>query len=226
MSLENLARGVKNNLLPLATNIKESEALDRIIIAMGVIDRIFFVKNKNNAYLDIALPIGHNQTISQPSTVARMLMLANLEPGHDLLELGSGSGWNASLAAYIVYPGKVTSLDIVPQLVDRARSNLAALKVHLNQEDRERLNDIEFKEYNILKNLSNWQEKYNRIIVTAGINPEQESIIFQLANNLLTENGILVCPHIHGPLIILKKENSKITKNTTSELYVFVPLIE
>jgi len=41
MSLENLARGVKNNLLPLATNIKESEALDRIIIAMGVIDRIF-----------------------------------------------------------------------------------------------------------------------------------------------------------------------------------------
>ena len=226
MNLEKLVKGVKNNLLPLATNKKNNEALERIVIAMSVIDRKFFVKNKNDAYLDTALPIGYSQTISQPSTVARMLMLANPQPGNNLLEVGSGSGWNASLAGYIVYPGKVTSMDIVPGLVENARKNLSELKANLNYEDLKRLDNIKFKERNILKELAIWQEKYNRVIITAGITREQEDLIHQLANKVLTEEGILVCPHIHGPLITLKKENEKITKETTLEQYVFVPLLE
>lgn len=226
MNSEILSKNVKNNILYLAASEKEKKLLDRIGNAIKIIDRQFFVKNKNNAYLDTALPIGYNQTISQPSTVARMLMLATPEPGNNLLELGSGSGWNASLAGYIVYPGKVTSMDIIPELVRDARKNLDELKAHLNIKDRKRLTYIQFKNYNILKGLDKWQERYNRIIITAGITREQENIIYQLADKALTEKGILVCPHIQGPLIILKRENGKITKNTTLENYVFVPLIE
>ncbi len=226
MNLERLAKEVKNNLSRLASNEKERENLDRIIAAIRVIDRIFFVKHKSDAYIDTALPIGYDQTISQPSTVARMLMLANPEPGNNLLELGAGSGWNASLAGYIVYPGKVISMDIVPQLLEEAYKNLNELKIHLNSEDRDRLTNIEFRNFNILKELGNWQEKYDKIIITAGINREQENLIHQLADKALNEKGILVCPHIHGPLIILKKENGKISKDTTMEQYVFVPLLE
>jgi|LDZT01.1.fsa_nt_gi protein-L-isoaspartate(D-aspartate) O-methyltransferase len=226
MNSEILSKNVKNNILYLAASEKEKKLLDRIGNAIKIIDRQFFVKNKNNAYLDTALPIGYNQTISQPSTVARMLMLATPEPGNNLLELGSGSGWNASLAGYIVYPGQVTSMDIIPELIREARKNLDELKAHLNFEDRKRLTYIQFKNYNILKGLDKWQERYNRIIITAGITREQENIIYQLADKALTEKGILVCPHIQGPLIILKRENGKITKNTTLENYVFVPLIE
>jgi protein-L-isoaspartate(D-aspartate) O-methyltransferase len=224
MNSEILSKNVRNNILCLAASEKES--LDRISNAIKIIDRQFFVKNKNDAYIDTALPIGYSQTISQPSTVARMLMLANPETGNNLLELGSGSGWNASLAGYIVYPGKVTSMDIIPELIREARKNLDELKVHLNFEDRKRLNYIQFKNYNILKKLDKLQERYNRIIITAGITREQENIIYQLADKALAEKGILVCPHIQGPLIVLKRENGKITKNTTLENYVFVPLIE
>jgi protein-L-isoaspartate(D-aspartate) O-methyltransferase len=225
MNSEILSKNVKNNILYLAASEEEKELLDRIINAIEIIDRQFFVKNKNDAYIDTALPIGYNQTISQPSTVARMLMLANPESGNNLLELGSGSGWNASLAGYIVYPGKVTSMDIIPELISDARKNLDELKSHLNFKDRKKLTCIQFKNYNILKNLSHWQDKYNRVIITAGITQQQESLIYQLADKTLTENGILVCPHSQGPLIILKRKNGKITKNTTMENYVFVPLI-
>ncbi len=209
MNSEILSKNVKNNILYLAASEKEKKLLDRIGNAIKIIDRQFFVKNKNNAYLDTALPIGYNQTISQPSTVARMLMLATPEPGNNLLELGSGSGWNASLAGYIVYPGQVTSMDIIPELIREARKNLDELKAHLNFEDRKRLTYIQFKNYNILKGLDKWQERYNRIIITAGITREQENIIYQLADKALTEKGILVCPHIQGPLIILKNCQAK-----------------
>ncbi len=227
MDKERLLKNVKHNLLYLATNNKEKENLGNIIEAIKIVDRIFFVRDKEDAYFDTALSIGHNQTISQPSTVARMLMLARLENGKKLLELGAGSGWNASLAGFLIYPGKVLSLDIVPQLIERAGENLNSLKNSItNYEERKKLNNIEFRVHNIFKELDTWQERYDRIIITAGINQTQENLILQLAEKLLLEEGILVCPYTYGPLIILKKENNRITKNTTVEQYVFVPLLD
>ncbi|MDD3655992.1 MAG: methyltransferase domain-containing protein [Atribacterota bacterium] len=226
MNREHLVRSVKNNLSYLAASSKEKDNLNRIISAIQVVDRVFFVRDKEDAYFDTALPIGYNQTISQPSTVARMLMIAELESGKNLLELGAGSGWNASLAGFLIHPGKVLSLDIVPQLIEKAQGNLNNLKRNLNYEDRGKLSNIEFKLLNILKQLNTWQEQYDRIIITAGINKTQENLIFQLAKKVLKEKGILVCPYTHGPLIILKKENSKVIKDTTMEQYVFVPLLD
>ena len=81
MNREHLVRSVKNNLSYLAASSKEKDNLNRIISAIQVVDRVFFVRDKEDAYFDTALPIGYNQTISQPSTVARMLMIAELESG-------------------------------------------------------------------------------------------------------------------------------------------------
>ena len=226
MNKERLLKSVRNNLLFLAAGKKEKENLNLIIEAMQVIDRTFFVENIEDAYYDTALSIGYYQTISQPSTVARMLMLSELKAGQDLIELGAGSGWNASLMGFMVYPGKVLSLDIVPQLIEKAQSNLNSLKKSLTLKNKKRLCKIEFMVFNILKELDTWQEQHDRIIITAGINQTQEDLIYQLAERVLKEQGILVCPYAHGPLIILKKENGKLTKNTTSEFYAFVPLLD
>ncbi len=226
MNKERLLKSVRGNLLYLATGKIEKKYLERIIEAIEVVDRIFFVRDKEEAYFDTALSIGFNQTISQPSTVARMLMLAKLESGKNLLELGAGSGWNASLAGYLIYPGKVLSLDIVPQLIDKAVENLNSLRDYLNYEERKKLSNIEFRVLNIFKELDTWQERYDRIIITAGINLSQEYLIAQLAEKMLLEKGILVCPYTYGPLIILKKEEGRIIRDTTMEQYVFVPLLD
>lgn len=227
MNSEILSKKVKNNLLHLASSKDEKKLLDRIADAIKVIDRQFFVKNKNNAYIDTALPIGYNQTISQPSTVARMLMLADLNEKDDVLELGTGSGWNSCLIAFLVYPGSVLSLDIVPQLVEQAYQNLNSLKINLGYKHSIRLEHLKFNSDNILKKINSWQKAYNKIIITAGITKSQETIIKELANKMLKKQGILVCPYIHGPLIVLKKEeNDNIKKETTMEQYVFVPLLE
>lgn len=225
MNIEELIKKINYNLLPLAITKKDRENLNTIINAIKIVDRIFFVKDKDDAYLDSALPIGYNQTISQPSTVARMLMLAELEPGQNLLELGSGSGWNAVLAGFILYPGKVLSLDIVSQLVEQAHKNLGELIKNLGASQQEKLSHIEFRNQNIFKNLNSWEERYDRIIITAGIRLSQEEIINELAQKTLKNEGILVCPHTHGPLIILRKKDGEITKETTFEQYVFVPLL-
>lgn len=226
MDKEGLLRSVRRNLGYLAHSYREKESLNNIIDAIKVIDRRFFVSNEEDAYFDTALSIGYNQTISQPSTVARMLLLAELKSDKDVLELGAGSGWNASLAGFLVYPGRVLSLDIVPQLIEKAENNLKKLKTELDLLDRKRLNQVEFRLLNIFKELDIWPEEYDRLIITAGINPTQEILIFQLAKKLLREDGILVCPYTSGPLIILKKERGEISMDTTREHYAFVPLLD
>ncbi len=226
MDMEHLVKSVKHNLSYLAVKDIEKEYLNHITEAMQVIDRVYFVRNREDAYLDTALSIGFNQTISQPSTVARMLMLAELGSGNNLLELGAGSGWNASLAGFLIYPGKTLSLDIVPQLIERAQENLNILKENLGYQNKKKLKNIEFRTLNIFEQLDSWHEQYDRIIITAGIRQTQEDLIFRLAEKTLKERGILVCPHTYGPLIILKKEEGKIIKHTTVEQYVFVPLLD
>ncbi len=77
------------------------------------------------AELNEALPIGHNQTISQPLTVAFMLELLKPEPGDKILDIGSGSGWTTALLAEIIGPkGKVTGIEIIPELAEFGRKNV------------------------------------------------------------------------------------------------------
>jgi protein-L-isoaspartate(D-aspartate) O-methyltransferase len=79
---------------------------------------------KGLADLDRALPIGFGQTISQPLVVAFMLEQLDPQPGHKILDIGSGSGWTSALLAEIVgSKGKVIAIEIVPELKEFGEKN-------------------------------------------------------------------------------------------------------
>jgi len=98
----------------------------RIIEAFLEINREDFIlsENDSDAYEDFPLPIGHQQSISQPKTTAFMLELLEPKPGEKILEIGSGSGWQATLLGFIVgETGEVHSLEIIPGLSKFATNN-------------------------------------------------------------------------------------------------------
>lgn len=78
------------------------------------------------ATVDAPLPIGGGQTVSQPTTVATMLELVQPRPGDRVLDIGTGSGWQAALLAHCVGPrGRVMSVERIPELAEHAREALA-----------------------------------------------------------------------------------------------------
>jgi protein-L-isoaspartate(D-aspartate) O-methyltransferase len=77
------------------------------------------------AYRNVALPIGHEQTISQPYIVALMTHLLNVEPGHRVLEVGTGSGYQAALLSRLA--GEVRTIEIVEPLATEAAERLQRL---------------------------------------------------------------------------------------------------
>ena len=99
----------------------------RVLDAMGTVPRDRFVpaEARPRAYADEALPIDQGQTISQPWIVARMSELLAPQPGDRVLELGTGSGYQAAILATL--GAHVTSLERHPELAEAARERLAAL---------------------------------------------------------------------------------------------------
>lgn len=98
--------------------------------AMLAVPRELFVPEDQRpyAYEDRPLPVGFGQTISAPSVVARMTELLEVMPGHKVLEVGTGSGYQASILAWLVGDGgHVWTIERVPQLADRARSVIESL---------------------------------------------------------------------------------------------------
>ena len=204
---ERMMKSVKTNLQTV------SVADQRILDAMEAVDRKDFVPEylQESAYVDTALPIEKGQTISQPSTVARMLDLLQLKKGEAVLEIGTGSGWNAALLAYLVNPGLVTTLEIHPELAQTAQNRFTRLG----------MKNI-FVDTTDFRNLS---ASFDKIIFTAGISSAQEPLIEDFALHHLHEGGILICPFQSGPLMVLKKVHGKIEKKYTAEEYRFVPLL-
>ena len=97
-----------------------------VLEAMRRVPRHAFVpaRLRKYAYADSPLPIGHGQTISQPYIVAWMSELLELEPGHRVLEIGSGSGYQAAVLAHLT--PHVFTVEIVEPLARRARQVLGA----------------------------------------------------------------------------------------------------
>jgi protein-L-isoaspartate(D-aspartate) O-methyltransferase len=229
---EKMLKSVKEYIFYFIQNKAEEKRMKKILTAMEVVDRSFFVVNKSEAYRDSALYLESGQTISQPSTVARTLLLAQLEAGMDVLELGAGSGWNACLIAFLVYPGKIVSYEVIKSLRDRAENNWQALKKHLRsvQPDKaKKLEKVEFKLGNIFDLIKEGKNfgSYDRIIITAGLRRGREEKIKELARRGLHPGGILVCPYQSGPFMVLVKSNDGEDLNIsyTDEHYIFVPLI-
>jgi protein-L-isoaspartate(D-aspartate) O-methyltransferase len=102
---------------------------ERVLEAMATTPREAFVPNvpTSLAYDDRALPIDAGQTISQPYMVARMTELLRVEPGDRVLEIGTGSGYQAAVLARL--GARVTSIERLPDLADTARERLRALGI-------------------------------------------------------------------------------------------------
>jgi protein-L-isoaspartate(D-aspartate) O-methyltransferase len=99
----------------------------RVLEALRTVERHRFVPEDlwSSAYDDGPLPIGHGQTISQPYIVAVMTELLAPEPGDVVLDVGTGSGYQAAVLSRLVK--QVYSIEIVPALAEQARARLAAL---------------------------------------------------------------------------------------------------
>ncbi len=150
-----------------------------VLRAMRTVPRHKFVPDDyvNIAYADHPLPIGYGQTISQPFIVAWMTELLDLQPGERVLEIGTGSGYQAAVLAELGYVD-VYSIEIVPQLAESATARLKTLgydRVLVKQGD----------------GYYGWEEyaPFDAIIVTAAPDHLPAPLAAQLA-----ESGRLVIP--------------------------------
>ncbi len=100
---------------------------DRVLQAMRGVPRHAFVRPQDQllAYADAPLPIGHRQTISQPYIVALMTQLLELQPADNVLEVGTGSGYQAAVLGRLAR--QVYTLERIPELAERAQRVLEAL---------------------------------------------------------------------------------------------------
>jgi protein-L-isoaspartate(D-aspartate) O-methyltransferase len=106
-----LARGIRN---------------ERVLKAMGRVPRELFVpqESRERAYEDAALPIGSGQTISQPAMVALICELLDLQGDERVLDVGTGSGYQAAVLAELA--AEVHTIERRADLAEQARENLAA----------------------------------------------------------------------------------------------------
>jgi len=143
---------------------------DATLAAMRTVPRHEFVprENRSLAYRDSPLPIGHGQTISQPYIVGYMTEMLELEPGDRVLEVGTGSGYQAAVLAEVV--DEVHTVEIIPAL---ARSADATF-------DRLDLDGIQRRESD---GYYGWEEAapFDAIIVTAAASHVPPPLVEQLA---------------------------------------------
>jgi len=127
-----------------------------VIQAMIEVPRHLFVpeREQRNAYYDTPLPIGYNQTISQPYIVAFMTEQLKVKPGDRILEIGTGSGYQAAVLAEIA--DSVFTIEIVSELAEQSKKRLLELQY-----------DNVFVKYG--DGYHGWPEKapFDRIIITA-----------------------------------------------------------
>lgn len=141
----------------------------RVLEAIGQTKRHLFIPERSCpvAYADRPLPIGLGQTISQPFIVALMTQLAEVAPDHVVLEIGTGSGYQAAVLAHLAR--KVCTIEIIPQLAETATK---ALKDLAYDNVEVRLGD----------GFAGWPEcgPFDAIVVTAALGQIPPPLIEQL----------------------------------------------
>jgi protein-L-isoaspartate(D-aspartate) O-methyltransferase len=195
------------NRLLNETKVLTTEPLQN---AFREIDRAEFMPEdyKVEAYEDYPVPIGYDQTISQPTTVAFMLELLDVHEGDRILDIGSGSGWTTALLSVLTgAKGSVMGIERIPELVMFSESNLASYK-------------FEHTEIRIAKaELGIPGSTFDRILVSAETAEIPDTLIQQLA-----PKGTLVLV-VNGSVV-------KVTKDITGKIekkefpgFAFVPLV-
>ncbi len=183
---------------------------ERVIQAMKKVPRHFFVPPELHhlAYKDTPLPIGEDQTISQPYIVAYMTAMLELKPEHRVLEIGTGSGYQTAILAEIAT--EVYTVEIVPQLYQKAVKKLKLLGYN-----------------NIFAKCGDgslgWPEKapFDRIIVTAAPSTIPDHLLDQLKIE-----GILVLPvgDFDQRLLKIIKKGENTIETVRGPLVRFVPM--
>jgi len=142
---------------------------EKVLQAMLKVKRHLFLPEgaRRHAYQDSALPIEKNQTISQPYIVALMTELACLKPEYKVLEIGTGSGYQAAVLAELVK--KVYTIEIIPELAEQAK---------------ERLNKLGYKNIEIIvgDGYKGWPQEapFDAILVTAAAGEVPQKLLKQL----------------------------------------------
>ncbi len=183
----------------------------RVLQAMGSVPRHLFVEGplRTRAYEDSALPIGQDQTISQPWIVARMTELLCLGGKERVLEIGTGSGYQAAVLAALC--GRVYTVERHSALTSLAKKRFGDLGLD-----------------NILCRTADgtigWSDHapFDRILVTAGAPELPQALARQLG-----EGGILVIPvgdRARQELVVIHKRDGRLVENRDSGC-AFVPLV-
>jgi len=209
---EALIKEIEATALSLASLVGRDTVNPRVLDAIRKVPRHEFVSEhlRPFAYDNRPLPIGHAQTVSQPYIVAVMTDLLDLEKGHTVLEVGTGSGYQAAVLAECVK--QVYTIEILEELGKEAQARLKRLG-YMNVEVR------------IGDGYGGWKEKapFDRIIVTVGGNNIPPPLIEQLK-----PGGRMVIP-VGEPdaaqqLMLLEKQEDGKIKTRRALPVAFVPL--
>ena len=194
----------------LILELRESGISDaKILSAIEKIPREKFIPEnfRNQAYDNLALPIGDNQTISQPFVVAKMTQLLELESKHKVLEVGTGSGYQSAVLSKLVR--RVYTIERIKNLSIKAENIFKELKIS-----------------NIVTKYADgnlgWKEQipFDRIIITAAT-----SHISNELSSQIVEGGIIVSPinSKNKQIIIKYKKINNVLESKTYDDVLFVP---
>src|SRR5688572_13913658 len=180
-----------------------------VLKAMLKVPRHEFVppSHRHYSYQDRPLPIGHEQTISQPFIVGYMTQAASVAPGEKVLEIGTGSGYQAAVLAELA--GKVYTIEIIPELAEGAKSVLHKLGYK----------NVHVKTGN---GYEGWPEHapFDAIVVTAAPDKIPQALVDQLA-----VKGKMVIPvgTTFQEMVIITRGNSGVVEQRTIPVR-FVPM--
>ena len=184
---------------------------ERVLEAMGRTKRHLSILERSCsiAYADMPVPIGLGQTISQPFIVALMTQLAEVAPDHVVLEVGTGSGYQAAILAHLAR--KVCTIEIIPALAEAAAKTLR---------------DLAYDNVNVRlgDGYDGWPEcgPFDAIVVTAALGQLPPPLIEQLK-----VGGRLVMPlgpaHAPQQLTVIEKIAPSETRMRSIILVQFVP---
>ncbi len=201
-------RGLRNKLVK--TLQKKGISDPRVLAAMGKVPRHFFFENAllEHAYQDKAFPIGEGQTISQPYTVAFQTEKLEIKPGEKILEIGTGSGYQACIL--LEMGARVYTIEYNRALYEQARDFLPRMG---------------YRPWFFLGDGSRGlpsKAPFDKIIVTAGAPLVPKALSDQLA-----EGGMLVIPvgdRESQKMLRLTRTGGKLAKEEFAS-FAFVPLL-
>lgn len=189
------------------TKVLRSERIEQ---ALRAVDRKDFVRQgyRVEAYEDYAIPIGEDQTISQPTTVVYMLETLDVQPGQTVLDVGCGSGWTTALLAHLVGDdGQVIGVEIKDQLAEFGQNNLSMYEFE----------NVEIRQANAMADTQP-EEPFDRILASASAPKVPDMLTRQL-----TRQGVLVMP-VEEKIVRLERRDDGTYDKTEKEGFRFVPM--